>query len=274
MQDSNERLQALADILGETIETLNYLQETGVRQVQIDAQVWEAFKVQPTAPRAAQAPGVQRADAAPLPALKTSLSQAARNTLSDTAEQRQTMLAMLQTNIAGCKACPHCSATHFQGRGCAFNPKVAIVNGACMAGDEPLAVGSRLEGDAGALLIKMFAAIGLTESELYITPAIKCPVVRKPDSKALQACGKHLADELRLVNPKVIVVLGPIAAQTLLARGATILTQQPGRWSAFEGGIPVTMLHHPMRMIMLGETVSKQLKLENWSALQAIRARL
>ncbi len=266
MPDSNERLQAFANLLGETIESLNFLQESGLRQTQIAEDVWEAFK-QPIKVK----PLPVSSPPAPLTAVPPpSMAQQS----SDTPEHRQSMWELFQSTLSKCMACPHANAKRVLGAGTIFNPKVALINGACMEGEDGLAVGSRLEGDAGVLLEKMFAAIGLTKQDLYITPALKCPVGGKPDAKGMLACAKHLQAEMRLINPKAIVLLGPIAANVLFPRGSNAVAQQAGRWMVFENKIPVVTLHHPMRIILLGEAIAKQLKLENWSALQALRDRL
>ena len=140
-------------------------------------------------------------------------------------------------------------------------------------GDKPVAQGSRLEGESGVLLGKMFAAIGLTPADLYITSALKCLVPGRPETPALRACAAHLRKELLLVAPQAIVLLGAVAAKALFPQGIAS-TGRVGQWNLFEGRIPTVALHHPMRLVMAGEALSVPLKRENWAALQALRDRL
>lgn len=159
------------------------------------------------------------------------------------------------------------------GRGEPWGARVAVVNGACLVGNDATAQGSRLEGEAGVLLERMFAAIGLSPADLYITSALKCPVRGRPEGAALRACSAHLRKELLLVAPQAVVLLGPVAAKALYPQGVAA-TGRVGQWNLLEGRLPTVTIHHPMRLLLLGETLSVPLKRENWAALQSLRDRL
>lgn len=264
MPASDAELKALADVLETAADTLAYLQETGLRQVKLDPKTWAAL----TAPL----PAAPQPALAPTPQALPRRSVAAEATVA-VSQAKVRHLETMRANVVSCAACPLAAANRCFGGGSPEAP-VAVVNGACMEGPAAPAVGSRLEGPAGELFDKMFAAIGLTRADLYITPALKCPVRGKPDTKAMVACQRHLVAELRTVAPKAIVVLGPVAAKTLFPNASADWMQHPGRWTMLDNRIPVTALHHPMRIMLLGDAVSRQLKTDNWKALQALRDRL
>ncbi|HOS97837.1 MAG TPA: uracil-DNA glycosylase [Deltaproteobacteria bacterium] len=74
-------------------------------------------------------------------------------------------------------------------------------------------------GNAGDLLTKIIRAMGLTRQDVYIANIVKCrpPGNRDPRPEEVAACIGHLQAQIRAIRPRVIVALGRIAAQTLLA---------------------------------------------------------
>jgi DNA polymerase len=146
-----------------------------------------------------------------------------------------------------------------------------VINGAYMMGDRPEAIGSRLEGSAGEMLWKMLQAIHVTPHETYLTHAIRCPVNGRPPRDAVLRCSEWLRQEIKLIQPKVIILLGPFAGATLFPN-ASAATTAVGRWSLFDN-IPCITLHHPMRIEMLAD-LAIAMKKENWKALQAVQAHL
>ena len=276
MPDSDFSDHPLVRSLNDTIDALTYLREDGVKKVPLDPDIWKAFITQPAASTirlpAATALGMpavpepSRAERSPAP------SPEGINPERDTPDERLRALAILQQDIASCKGCP-CAGDRITGQGNPYNPRLAVVNGPWLAGESPAAIGSRLEGPAGELFDKMFAAIGLTRADCYITPALKCPVTGRPTAADLNTCARQLHKELRLVNPQVIVMLGPVASRTLFPTGV-FSTGKVGQWSLVENHWPAIVLHHPMRILMTDASISVEMKRENWAALQAVRDRL
>lgn len=276
MQGSDFEDHPLVAALSEAIDTLTCLRETGVKQVPVEEALWQAFCAAPKG--GARAPAAAPAGAMPkIPA--PAQVQGARPVPggSDTPEQRAQALEALRREMAACRGCAYGANGRFGARGNGYNPEVAIVAAPPVMGEDAAAQGARLEAgsEAWALLEKMFAAIRLPLSELYVTPAMKCGVPRgRVDAAALRTCGEQLRRELRVVNPRTVVLLGPVAAQALFPE-STASAGQVGQWRMLrEGHVPVMTLHHPMRMLMLGEEMSHKLKLENWEALKSLRARL
>jgi uracil-DNA glycosylase len=73
-------------------------------------------------------------------------------------------------------------------------------------------------GQAGKLLDTLLAGIGLHREDVYITNVLKCrpPQNRDPMPNEAEACGPYLSWQLKLVEPKVVIVLGRHALERLL----------------------------------------------------------
>ena len=267
MPESDDKAHALLEALDGTIAALTNLRENGSKRIPVEPSAWRAFcasLAETPAPAPAPMPAV------PAPSTVGSKTQAK----PETPEQRHASLELLRRESATCQACACACEARFFGIGNAYNPAVAIVNGACMLGDTPTAQGSRLEGEAGELLSKMLRAIGLNLPDLYVTPALKCGVASgKPPQTALAECSQTLRRELTAVNPRVVILLGQTAARTLFPRGLAS-TGKVGVWELIEGKIPAVTLHHPMRLLLLGEQLAYEKKRENWHVLQALQKRL
>ncbi len=73
-------------------------------------------------------------------------------------------------------------------------------------------------GRAGQLLNKMIAAMGLKREDTYICNIVKCrpPNNRDPAADEVIACTPYLHDQIRIIEPDVIVALGAPASKMLL----------------------------------------------------------
>src|SRR5262249_14128414 len=80
------------------------------------------------------------------------------------------------------------------------------------------------QGPAGMLLNRMLAAIDLARAECYLCNVIKCVPSgeRKFSVEEVEDCRPFLLRQILAVNPRVIVALGALAAQTLLRSKKTI----------------------------------------------------
>ena len=125
--------------------------------------------------------------------------------------------------------------------------------------------GSPFSGDAGGKLDGMLKAMGLTRQDVYIThlvkfrPAIPRQTInnRPPNEKEILFSASVLEVEARLVQPKVIVALGVIAARGLLKQGDLPLAayqQMKGRF----GGAPVIVTHHPSYLLRTSDLAERR----------------
>lgn len=104
--------------------------------------------------------------------------------------------------------------------------------------------GEPFVGAAGKLLDELLASIGMDRSQVYIANVLKCrpPNNRDPLSEEIERCTPFLAEQVRLVDPKVIATLGNFATKYVLGtdRGITGLR---GRLFHVDGRRVVPIFH-------------------------------
>jgi uracil-DNA glycosylase family 4 len=104
-------------------------------------------------------------------------------------------------------------------------------------------------GQAGKLLEKLLAGIGLARDDVYIANVLKCrpPGNRDPQPDEIEACESHLWKQIELIRPSVVATLGNFATKLLSGRPAGI-TRVHGQEQKVElGGNRVLLypLYHP-----------------------------
>ena len=124
-------------------------------------------------------------------------------------------------------------------------------------------------GPAGQLLDKMLGAIDMTLEDVYIANVVKCrpPGNRDPHEDEQEACLNYLRYQLLLVQPKIIVCLGRIAAMALISPTFKI-TKQRGEWIERKG-YWMTATYHPSALLR-----DESKKRPAWEDFQAIKAKL
>jgi uracil-DNA glycosylase len=133
-------------------------------------------------------------------------------------------------------------------------------------------------GKAGQLLTKMIEAMGLTRDQVYICNILKCrpPDNRDPAPDEISSCWPYLDQQLRIVQPEVIVTLGKPASQTLL-RTTEGIGRLRGNWHEYytsgspSVGEPTALMptFHPAYLLR-----SPGEKVKAWSDLKMVMARL
>lgn len=110
--------------------------------------------------------------------------------------------------------------------------------------------GEPFVGQAGRLLDNMLGAIGLKRGvNAYIANIVKCrpPGNRNPEAAEASACAPYLARQIELIQPKVIVALGKVAAANLLATDAPIGSLR-GKLHDYRG-IALIATYHPAYLL-------------------------
>ena len=104
-------------------------------------------------------------------------------------------------------------------------------------------------GPAGRLLDDMLKMIDLDRSRVYIANIVKCrpPGNRDPLNIEQDACRKWLDRQIALVDPKIIVCLGRIAAMRFIGPDFRI-TREHGKWYDVDGR-RVTATYHPSALL-------------------------
>ena len=104
-------------------------------------------------------------------------------------------------------------------------------------------------GQAGKLLDKLLAGIGLTRADVYIANVLKCrpPGNRDPLPEEIQACEGHLFRQIELIQPKLVATLGNFATKLLSGKQLGITRVHGQEQEVTLGGRRVTLypLYHP-----------------------------
>lgn len=96
--------------------------------------------------------------------------------------------------------------------------------------------GEPFVGKAGKLMNMAFEAIGLKREEVYIANIVKCrpPSNRNPENDEAIACLNYLRNQVILIKPKIIVLLGSVALKNILGQEYGI-TASRGKWVEKKG---------------------------------------
>lgn len=91
-------------------------------------------------------------------------------------------------------------------------------------------------GKAGKLMNRAFEAIGLKREDVYIANIVKCrpPSNRNPEEDEANACLNYLRNQVILVKPQIIVLLGSVALKNILGKEYGI-TASRGKWVEKKG---------------------------------------
>jgi DNA polymerase len=111
--------------------------------------------------------------------------------------------------------------------------------------------GEPFVGRAGQLLDSMLRALGPGREQVYIANVLKCrpPGNRDPRPEEAASCRAYLDRQIELVAPTLIIAVGRIAAQTLLATGEP-LGKLRGRLHALgERRWPMLVTYHPAYLL-------------------------
>lgn len=169
----------------------------------------------------------------------------------------------------GCKLCEDRTQTVF-GVGDQQADLVLVGEG---PGAEEDRLGEPFVGRAGKLLDAMLAAIdrGRERGGVYICNIVKCrpPGNREPRPDEVAACSGYLRRQLELLEPKLIVALGRVAAQKLLDSSAPLGKLRGQSHTYADTGIPVWVTYHPAYLLR-----SPVEKAKSWQDLKRIRAAL
>ncbi|RJP24229.1 MAG: uracil-DNA glycosylase [Candidatus Abyssobacteria bacterium SURF_5] len=97
-----------------------------------------------------------------------------------------------------------------------LDPKVMFIGEG--PGKKEDATGRPFIGYSGQFLNEALERIGLRRDDVFITSSVKCLPVngRKPKPVSIEACNPYLQSQLQLVRPRLICLLGGVAAETVL----------------------------------------------------------
>lgn len=121
--------------------------------------------------------------------------------------------------------------------------------------------GEPFVGRAGKLLDAMLAALGFAREQVYIANVVKCrpPENRDPRPEEAASCAPFLDRQVALIQPKVILAVGRIAAQRLLGTEAPVGRLRGHVHRYGPGNTPLVVTWHPAYLLRRPEA-----KAEAW----------
>lgn len=132
-------------------------------------------------------------------------------------------------------------------------------------------------GKAGQLLDKIFASVGLNrQNDVYICNTVKCrpPENRNPLPEEKEACREYLDEQIRIISPKILLLCGGVAVQSILGNVGGI-TRVRGKW--YDGanynliGAKIMPIFHPSYLLRNDSREKGSPKWLMWQDIQEIR---
>lgn len=175
-----------------------------------------------------------------------------------------------------CNQCYRCplgqTRTHAViGRGNLQAPIMVIGEGPGQNEDE---TGIPFVGRAGQLLDKILASVQLSEADVFICNVVKCrpPGNRDPETGEIDACKGYLMEQIRMVNPQIILLTGKYAMLTMLGIKQGI-TKVRGQWTEKDGRLYMPIFH-PAYLLRNQSKEKGSPKWLMWQDIQAVKAKL
>jgi DNA polymerase len=118
-------------------------------------------------------------------------------------------------------------------------------------GEEEDRQGEPFVGASGQLLTAMLAAIGLQRDSVFIANVLKCrpPGNRDPKPAEVAECLPHLEQQVAMVQPRLILAFGRVAAQNLLGTEATLGSLRGVVHRFGPLNTPVVVTYHPAYLL-------------------------
>ena len=215
--------------------------------------------------------GVDFLPAPPVSSRRAAPPGTTKDQRSDTSE----LLAALQRRHD--ETCPHCTTS--TGHACTVfgegDPDADLMFVGEAPGAEEDRTGRPFVGPAGKLLDRIITAMGMRREQVYIANVLKSrpPGNRTPLEHETEACGAFLAEQIRLVEPRVIVTLGGPASKLLLRTGEGI-TRLRGCWATWDGGdrsVEVMPTFHPAYVL---RRYTEEVRRQVWEDMRKVVDRL
>lgn len=126
--------------------------------------------------------------------------------------------------------------------------------------------GEPFVGAAGALLNRILQSIGFERQEVYIANIVKCrpPQNRNPEAEEAETCLPYLKKQIAMVQPKLILLLGRVAAHYMLQTTASLAELRGQIYDCESAKVLVT--YHPAALLR-----DKQRKRDTWSDVKKLR---
>ena len=123
-------------------------------------------------------------------------------------------------------------------------------------------------GRAGKLLNEFLKSIDLNRDSVFIANTIKCrpPENRDPETAEINACSDYLDQQINFIKPKVLVLLGKVAANRLLGEDMPMSELRLKKFFIDKYDIPIIVFYHPAYILR-----SPSQKKNVWDDLQYLK---
>jgi len=155
----------------------------------------------------------------------------------------------LAAAVHGCRRCELCESRTQAVFGVGDRQARLMIVGEAPGAEEDRQ-GEPFVGRAGRLLNAMLCAVGLDRERVFIANILKCrpPRNRDPQPAEVAQCMPYLRRQIELISPALILCVGRIAAQNLLATD-TPIGRLRGSLHRLETGVPVIVTYHPAYLL-------------------------
>jgi DNA polymerase len=152
--------------------------------------------------------------------------------------------------VAGCIRCGLCKTRTRTVFGVGDRQASWLVVGEAPGADEDRQ-GEPFVGRAGGLLNAMLRGIGLAREQVFIANVLKCrpPNNRDPAPEEVAQCLPYLERQIALLKPRIMLAVGRIAAQNLLATDTPIGKLRGHVHSFGAARIPLVVTYHPAYLL-------------------------
>ena len=186
-------------------------------------------------------------------------------------------LEVVRKKCLTCTKCPLCKTrTNLVFSDGTPNPKLMLIGEA--PGYNEDMQGKPFVGKAGQLLDRIFASVGFTRNDIYICNTLKCrpPENRNPLPEEKEACWEYLEAQIKIIKPKLILLCGNVAVQSILGNVGGI-TRIRGKW--FDSnqaivnvyGAKMMPIFHPSYLLRNDSREKGSPKWLMWQDIQEIR---
>ena len=171
----------------------------------------------------------------------------------------------LEESIKNCKKCKLCTNRMNIVFGVGNKDADVMLIGEGPGADEDRR-GEPFVGKAGQLMNKAFQALEINRDKVYIANIVKCrpPQNRVPDADEAKECLDYLRNQVLLVKPKIIVLLGSTALKNIVGEEYGI-TASRGKWIE-KKGIMYMPTWHPAALLR-----DETKKIEFWKDLKQVK---
>lgn len=178
----------------------------------------------------------------------------------------------LEEVVTGCRACGLQTSRTQTVFGVGNQNADLLLVGEAPGADEDRQ-GEPFVGRAGQLLDAMLKAMGLDRRSVYITNILKCrpPGNRNPSLDEAATCRGYLDRQIQLIQPKIILAMGAVAAHNLLSTDEAVgrLRQREHSYENGTNHIPLRVTYHPAYLLRQPE-----MKAKSWHDLKLVMQKL